>query len=135
MRIDARQIPLEGLTLIEEFSPKDLDLDTEITKFLSPIKVKANILKSYNAISVSLDIKALVNTVCSRCLKDLDLNFVREIKLNYAVDKLNPIIELDSDIREEIILDSPVKPLCKIDCKGLCLKCGKDLNQDVCSCK
>jgi len=135
VRIDARQIPLEGLTLIEEFSPKDLDLDTEITKFLSPIKVKANILKSYNAISVSLDIKALVNTVCSRCLKDLDLNFVREIKLNYAVDKLNPIIELDSDIREEIILDSPVKPLCKIDCKGLCLKCGKDLNQDVCSCK
>ena len=135
MRIDTRQIPQEGLTLIEEFSPKDLDLDTEIIKFLSPIKVKAKILKSYNAISISLGITSLVNTVCCRCLRDLNLDFTKEIKLNYAVDKLNPIIELDSDIREEIILDSWMKPLCKIDCKGLCLNCGNDLNEGKCNCK
>jgi uncharacterized protein len=43
-------------------------------------------------------------------------------------------IDLGPDIREEIILDYPVKPLCKPDCKGLCPTCGKNLNEGQCNC-
>ena len=38
-------------------------------------------------------------------------------------------------IREQVILAMPLQPLCKEDCKGLCPKCGADMNLDPCGCK
>lgn len=134
MKIDARQIPDEGVILTEEFSPEGLDLNTDIIRFLSPIKAKAVIHKSYDAVNVILTLNSLMNISCARCLKEEKIDLSRKIELNYAVDKADPIIELDSDIREEIILDYPIKPLCKVNCKGLCLKCGANLNEGGCHC-
>ncbi|MDD3087872.1 MAG: DUF177 domain-containing protein [Candidatus Omnitrophica bacterium] len=134
MKIDARQIPDDGLTLIEEFSPDSLDLDTDIIKFLKPIKAVALVRKSYNALQVVLTLSSRINITCARCLKDNEQDFIKKSELNYAVDKLNPDIELDPDIREEIILDYPIKPLCKADCRGLCPKCGENLNEGGCNC-
>ena len=44
--------------------------------------------------------------------------------------------ELDTDvlIGNEILVNWPVKILCKEDCKGICPKCGRDLNQGDCGC-
>jgi uncharacterized protein len=134
VKIDARQIPDDGLTLIEEFSPDSLDLDTDIIKFLKPIKAVALVRKSYNALQVVLTLSSRINITCARCLKDNEQDFIKKSELNYAVDKLNPDIELDPDIREEIILDYPIKPLCKADCRGLCPKCGENLNEGGCNC-
>ena len=134
MKIDTRQIPDEGLTLIEEFNPKLLGLDTDLIKFLEPLKAKAVISKSYNAVFVGIVLSSAINISCSRCLKEAKKGFRKEVELDYAVDKLEPIIELDLDIREEIILDYPIKPLCKIDCRGLCPKCGANLNEGGCNC-
>lgn len=134
MRIDVRQILETGLMLTEEFSSKKLDLDTDIIKFLSPIKARAIVSKSYGAIKVSLTLSSLINISCGRCLQEEKIDFNREIELNYAVDKSDSMLDLDSDIREEIILDYPIKPLCNIDCKGLCLKCGANLNEGGCNC-
>jgi len=134
VKIDARQVPDEGLTLIEEFSPESLDLDTDIIKFLKPVKAVALIHKSYNALQVCLTLTSRINISCVRCLEDREKDFAKKSELNYAIDKLNPVIELDPDIREEIILDYPIKPLCKADCRGLCPKCGANLNEGGCNC-
>jgi uncharacterized protein len=71
---------------------------------------------------------------CSRCLEEFESDFKKVIALNYPVDKSDPVINLEPDIREEIIIDYPLKPLCKPDCKGLCPKCGRNLNEGNCSC-
>jgi uncharacterized protein len=134
VRIDTRQIPDQGVMLSEEFDPKVLDLDTQIIKFLSPLKAKVVIHKIYGAVNVNLTLSALISISCGRCLQEVERDFNRQFDLNYAVDKADPIIELDPDIREEIILDYPIKPLCKVDCKGLCPKCGANLNQGGCHC-
>ena len=134
MKIDTRQIPDEGLTLTEEFSLAELDLDTEIIKLCGPIKAKALVTKSYDAIAVALTLSAPMLATCSRCLKDFNAGFNKQFELNYAVDKLEPVIDLDSDIREEIILSYPIKPLCNINCKGLCPRCGHNLNEGGCNC-
>jgi uncharacterized protein len=134
MKIDARQIPETGLMLTEEFNSKNLDLDTDVIRFLSPVKAKAIISKSYGAVNVSLNLSSLISISCGRCLKEEKKDFNREIEFNYALDKSDSILDLDPDIREEIILDYPIKPLCKIDCKGLCLKCGANLNEGGCNC-
>lgn len=134
MKIDTNKIPLEGLTLIEELNPKALDLETDIIKFPRPLKVKAGITRITNAVMVDLLVDGFMHANCSRCLEEFDMEFKKNFALNFQVNKLEPVIDLDPQIREEIILDYPIKPLCKPGCKGLCAKCGKNLNEGGCTC-
>lgn len=43
-------------------------------------------------------------------------------------------LELAPMLREQLILASPMHPLCSEDCRGLCARCGKDLNEGPCRC-
>jgi uncharacterized protein len=134
MKIDTNNIPPEGLFLDEEISSRALELDTEMIKFISPVRVRAKVYRITNAVNVKLSLDALMRFGCSRCLEEATANYKKEIELSYQANKQEPLIDLDSDIREEIILDYPIKPLCQPDCKGLCPKCGKRLNEGGCSC-
>lgn len=42
--------------------------------------------------------------------------------------------DLGELIREQALLDQPMKHLCREDCRGLCQRCGKDLNEGPCGC-
>lgn len=134
MKIDINKIPLEGLTLAEEFNPRELDIETDIIKFRTPVKIKARFTRVTNAVTVNLSLEALMHTSCSRCLDEFDIKSKKNIALNFQANSQEPVIDLGPQIREEIILDYPIKPLCKTDCKGLCPKCGKNLNQGGCTC-
>lgn len=86
--------------------------------------------------------------ICDRCAEDVekhysfDLNKIVVQSLesddvdydNYIVVE-NGILDLDDLIYQEIQLFLPQKMLCKDDCKGLCMKCGKNLNLEQCDCK
>jgi len=41
---------------------------------------------------------------------------------------------LEDALKEQILLTLPVRPLCNKDCKGLCAKCGENLNLKSCGC-
>ncbi len=43
--------------------------------------------------------------------------------------------DLAEVVREQILLAKPMKHLCRDDCKGLCQKCGQNLNKGICGCK
>ena len=43
-------------------------------------------------------------------------------------------LELAPMLREQLILASPMHPLCSEECRGLCAHCGKDLNEGPCCC-
>ncbi|HEY5932120.1 MAG TPA: DUF177 domain-containing protein, partial [Nitrospira sp.] len=43
-------------------------------------------------------------------------------------------LELAPMLREQLILASPMHPLCAEECRGLCARCGKDLNEGSCRC-
>src|SRR5919204_2503385 len=95
------------------------------------------------------DAKAKVAQQCSRCLRAIatpvDAHFAEQY---YAVidvvsgdAKEEPPrdakrigsdfrIDLTPLLREELILATPLAPLCRPDCKGLCPVCGRDLNDD-----
>ena len=134
MKIEIRQIPPEGLTIREGIDPKVLDLDTEIVSFELPIIVEAFAQRVTNAIVARLNITGTMSEICSRCLAGFNIEINKKLDLNFPLDKSEKFIELDPDIREEIMIDYPMKPLCKSDCKGLCQKCGKNLNEGGCSC-
>jgi len=134
VRILVNQVPYEGLVLREEADPVKLDLETELIKFSSPLKLEARAFKINNALTVDLKMKASLHAVCSRCLEDFPWELNKEVRLNYPLDSSTSFIELDNEIREEVILDYPIKPLCNLKCKGLCQKCGSNLNQGGCNC-
>jgi len=135
MKINIDRIPVEGAVIEDTISAQDLDLDTEDIKFKGPINVTANVSKITNAVSISLDLDARISFVCSRCIEPFDLDFKKHIPLNYSVDKGEHEIDLDPEIRQDIIIEYPLKPLCRPDCKGLCPECGKNLNLKECNCK
>ncbi len=86
---------------------------------------------------------------CDRCLKPvdrtLDLEFDREV---YAPDVLETIpdgqadqefvdgfqMDVDDFLHMEIVINLPMKVLCRPDCRGICRQCGRDLNTGTCDC-
>ncbi len=134
MNIDINRIPQQGLFLQESIEVKKLALDTELLKFHQPINAEAGVNRITNAVSVELALSVLIDATCSRCLEEFVIDFKKELRLNYIANKSQALIDLDLAIAEEIILDLPVKPLCKPDCLGLCPNCGRDLNQEKCGC-
>jgi uncharacterized protein len=44
-------------------------------------------------------------------------------------------IDLEPLVREAIMLELPLAPLCRVDCSGLCPTCGAELNDGACDCK
>jgi uncharacterized protein len=94
------------------------------------------------------DARATVAQQCSRCLTPVDspveARFAEQYYATLSVDTGAPMPEAPRDaktighdfridltplIREEIILATPLAPLCRPDCKGLCPHCGLDLNE------
>lgn len=86
---------------------------------------------------------------CDRCLKPVDktlvLQFDREV---FAPDMIETIPDGAEDqefmdgyqfnvedlLNNEIVINWPMKVLCKPDCKGICRQCGQDLNTGTCDC-
>jgi uncharacterized protein len=134
VKIKVNQIPFEGLVMEEAISPRSLDLETDEVAFRGNLKVRALVSKITNALAVEADIVAPVRMRCSRCLVEVDTDLTKKLELTYQVSTAQETIDISQDIREEIILDYPVNPLCRPDCKGLCPVCGADLNQGKCKC-
>ncbi|MBN1675288.1 MAG: DUF177 domain-containing protein [Kiritimatiellae bacterium] len=72
---------------------------------------------------------------CSRCIAFFTLGVEDDDMLQcYAVRAGEEFVDLTDDVREAIILALPSHPVCMPDCKGLCPRCGQDLNKRSCGC-
>ena len=134
MKIKINQIPPEGLQVEEQADARALDLETEIIKFRAPLAIKAEISRITNAVIANLSVVGRIYFNCSRCLEESEAALKKDFQLHYLLDKGDVEIDFDPDIRQEIIIDYPIKPLCRPDCLGLCVKCGKSLNEGKCNC-
>jgi uncharacterized protein len=93
---------------------------------------------------------------CQRCLAPLTEPVRQELSLLLVAGPSAPsegehelaaedlgVVEVDEDeeldlrpfLLEAILLNVPMKPLCRAACKGLCPSCGKDLNEGDCDCQ
>jgi len=122
------------LVLYEEWKPQAHELNAPGWLYKGPLKVSALAVRDSGIIRVEISIQAGVTLTCSRCLKDFPLLMDKRFELIYPVDLSEKIIVLDDDVRAELLLGYPQKILCKNDCRGLCQKCGVDLNEAECKC-
>ncbi len=134
MKIRVNEILDAGLSLSESLDAIAWELNRPDISFAQPLRVKVVVTKDRENLSVEGEINSVFILTCSRCLKEFKKPLEKSIRLFFELKGENTI-DISNDIREEILLDYPIKILCSKDCKGLCTKCGKDLNEGPCGCK
>lgn len=115
--------------------------------FQQPVRLEGEVSDDAGAITLSATVYAHVTTRCARCGKpveydketDVEFLLVKELEGDdedrddlYLVE--SDAVELNDILIPELILDMEMAVLCDEDCKGLCPKCGQDLNRGQCGC-
>ena len=95
---------------------------------------------------MNIDLVISFNFNCDCCMENLrkKMHFIFNHFIDDVSDSENDVdrivienykLDLDFVIREDILLEFPSKILCKSDCKGICQRCGKNLNLGACNCE
>ena len=93
-------------------------------------------------------VQTTIHGVCDRCASEFDLEIDFPIDVVLVTELANEenedewVFPLEGDsadlediVRTVFVLNLDSKLLCKDDCKGLCCRCGKNLNDGPCSCQ
>ena len=135
MKIPVSRLKNDQLEVFEEeIKPEDLDIDIGIMHFPEALKMQAEVCRSEDDLTVQVHLEGERVFTCSLCLEEFNNLFEKDVTLHYDIKGLDSVT-LDSDVRDELLLDHPIRILCKPDCKGLCLSCGADLNEGSCGCQ
>ena len=162
MFLDIKELELHPLEFKEEFQPGAIDLGGEARQS-TPLKAsgRAEVVEEHqgkNLVIKDLRLRGRLSTElelqCARCLDPVPQKVDREFELLYRPlgadagrDELSVTdaeaeigyyqgdgLLLEDVLREQVLLALPLKITCRADCKGLCPQCGKNLNQEQCSC-
>jgi uncharacterized protein len=112
------------------------------------------LLRTDRGLLATLNAQASTLEPCARCLVEVDcpveVDFEEEfiaivdahtgarlrLDKNEEAFRIGPdfILDLREPIRQYGLMAEPVKPLCRLDCAGLCSTCGSNLNDGLCEC-
>jgi len=149
--INVSQLLKEAVGSRRHYSIKDI-ADSETAW---KIDGEVRLTRSQRGILVEGEIVTQIETVCSRCLSPIKLPLTFKIMKeefsprvdvvsglplpiddetgSYSISEEH-ILDLGEVVRQYLILALPMKPLCRLDCAGLCSVCGANLNQGSCNC-
>ena len=155
MYVETNEIGPEGLVLDRDipFSlPASREGEDDVK--VGPVHLRGEMHKGDDGVAFSGDIQTVATLGCSRCLEPYELPLGLHFDLLYSVepetedrgehrvemDSITRVqfdgrrIELDDLLGEQIYLGLPLKPLCREECRGLCVQCGANLNASRCGC-
>jgi uncharacterized protein len=123
------QVPSEGLKVVDSVVPPGapIDVDVELESLTDGIVVTGRVTAPWEG-------------ACRRCLGPaggtLDVP-VRELyqarpESDEAFAITGELLDLEPLVREAVLLELPLAPLCRPDCAGLCPECGADRNEGDC---
>ena len=156
MKLDLRPL-LAGDRLLAIDYEWNITADPEDTasflygvSFPSPMKVKGDITNTAGYMRMALTASVDYNARCARCLSAVDGSFTfslektvapRDVIADLDEDRQDDyaiiedgFLEMDELIYDQLEMEFPLRFLCHEDCKGLCQKCGKNLNDGDCDC-
>lgn len=152
-RIDLTRADLQPLEFTERF---DLPADAGGDDLVSArgLELAGAVEKAGHGYVLDGRLRGAVELQCARCLTQFSVSLDEAVELvlvsageapkdeetRLGRDELEvrffdePMIELSELAVEQLLLAVPIKPLCSEGCKGLCSRCGANLNQGPCSC-
>ena len=128
----------------------DLDLsDVEFSgryPVSRPLSVSGEVRNAADVLHLDLTARTTLDAVCDRCGREFSPEkevpyhcMLAEFLENGESDEIELLedgkVDLGELARTAFILGMDTKTLCSEDCKGLCARCGADLNLGPCSCK
>ena len=124
--------------------------------FTGPVKAEITVEREFDHLKVAGRVQVPVDLACGRCLASYPSSvdstfriiFRKETSRQGEVEDETELcdddliattysgdeIDLAHEIEEQVAMEIPFKPLCDEGCKGLCPRCGADLNTTGCSC-
>ncbi len=148
MRLNLREIiNVPGASLPFDFQMDLSDLEWNgIHSASDPVHVTGQVRNMAGALVLECQASTKLALSCDRCLKPFSRE--KEIILDtllateLAGEESDEIMLLEKNelalsdlVRETFVLEMDIKHLCSEECKGLCAKCGADLNEGACTCK
>lgn len=145
-RLGARK-PLQ---IVEGTDP--IAMGVQRYSFAKPVKLDVVLESIQQGIVAKGSLDTEVETVCSRCLTKVGLHLVVGLEELFATGRKQAEellgkeeaeeayligaerIDLEPAVRQAIMLSLPIRPLCSEACKGLCPRCGQNLNITKCDC-
>ena len=111
-----------------------------------PVEVSGEVRNTAGILELKLTARSTLDAVCDRCGKEFGqekaVPFSCMLAEELQDENNDEIVLLEDGVadvgdlaRTAFILDMDTKTLCSEDCKGLCPRCGADLNLGSCSCK
>ncbi len=135
--------------LIDEPDPR---LGADL-RAVASVQGSARLYRTQNAIFVVGDARTDIEAECSRCLEPFALpvsvhfeeefhptvNIITGTPLEPTEDAAlqideHHVLDLTEIVRQYLLMNLPINPVCRPDCPGLCPTCGADLNQGPCAC-
>ncbi|GGE16659.1 hypothetical protein GCM10011571_17910 [Marinithermofilum abyssi] len=113
---------------------------------LEPVKVRVQAWKDGETYHVHGRQSTEAEFRCSRCLttfsRPLSMEWHRILTDAEPKEDEEDAVQVDPDqpvdvtpfIREALLLEFPLAPVCREDCKGLCPACGVNRNEQTCQC-
>lgn len=136
---------LDGSVSVVNFSLSVTDCEFIDPSVTGTAVASGSVTNHSGVIVLTGEIIPALTAVCGRC--GVSFNYNLPVKLSAKItDKLanddeeefvlltDNRLDVDELVRSALILELPSRFLCKEDCKGLCPKCGCDLNHTQCSC-
>ena len=134
-----------------EETPEELYIPDENLQFVGPIRTRIEFVKIGESISASGETHADLRLECVRCLEPVSFSLSSDFKFIFQknrpesmrddedetliwLDRSGDKVDLGEEIKDYILLEMPLNPLCKTSCEGLCPTCGENLNQTQCNC-
>ena len=113
-----------------------------------PVAAEGTVRNTAGVLVMKGDIRTTIHGTCDRCAGDFDRNVHIPIDVVLVTEMANeenedewvfPLegdsADLDDIVRTVFVLNLDSKLLCKEDCKGICHRCGKNLNDGPCNCQ
>jgi uncharacterized protein len=121
--------------------------------FSVPASVRLRYYRAGQELFFAGDMRTHVAGQCARCLAEFDFEHALPFSFvmvpregRWAQERLDDggddivwyegeEVDLSPLLRERLLLSLPTLPLCRESCRGLCCRCGADLNAGTCGCR
>jgi len=134
----------EDIRFFDFTSEKD---DFDIPELADDVRVHVSVFRTGSTLTCRGVVYTAFKLMCDRCLGPYRMDVEEPLEVLFTKDPeavqeeqlvlLAPQdieIDLEPHVREVLLLGLPFKKLCSIACKGLCVRCGANLNNENCSC-
>ena len=127
-------------------------------KFAQPAQVSGEVVNTGHGLELNAHVQTAVSSRCDRCLDDINVPLEFDISEQHILEtelekdqdqdqnsedeEPSLVLTYNSDwldlteaVKENLILNLPMRTVCEPECPGICPSCGKNLKEESCQCK